>query len=247
MKRPDGGAGEGFGHVEDWVFDLDNTLYPAECDLFAEIDTRMTDFVSRFLQMERSEARTLQKSYYAKYGTTLSGLMQVHNLDPAEFLHYVHEIDLSPLPDLPDLRTAIAALPGRKFIYTNGSRRHAERVTEKMGLAHLFHDSFGIVEAAYRPKPHLDAYQAFCQLHRVKPEGAIFFEDLARNLKPAKSLGFTTVLVHSDKDWSHEPIEARPAGAGDAFGDDGPGHIDYVTGDLAGFLNTAVSSLTVKK
>lgn len=174
MKRPDGGKGEGFGHVEDWVFDLDNTLYPAECDLFAEIDTRMTDFVSRFLQMERTDARVLQKSYYAKYGTTLSGLMQVHKLDPAEFLHYVHEIDLSPLPDLPDLRTAIASLPGRKFIYTNGSRRHAERVTEKMGLAHLFHDSFGIVEAAFRPKPHLDAYQAFCQLHRVKPEGAIF-------------------------------------------------------------------------
>lgn len=245
-----GGGGEGaagFGHVQDWVFDLDNTLYPAECDLFAEIDTRMTDFVSRYLQLEREAARKLQKSYYAQYGTTLSGLMQVHKLDPAEFLHYVHEIDLSPLPDLPNLRTALAALPGRKFVYTNGSRRHAERVTEKMGIAHLFHDSFGIEEAAYRPKPHLDAYQTFCKLHQVRPDGAIFFEDLARNLKPAKSLGFTTVLVHSEKDWSHEPIEARPAGAGDAFGDDGPGHIDYVTGDLAGFLDTAVSSLTVKK
>lgn len=228
-------------HVQDWVFDLDNTLYPAECDLFAEIDTRMTRFVSETLGLDRAAARIVQKDYYARYGTTLSGLMQVHGLDPSEFLHYVHEIDLSPLPDLPDLRSAIAALPGRKFIYTNGSRRHAERVTEKMGLAHLFHDSFGIEDAAYTPKPHLQSYQAFCSLHQVRPDGAVFFEDLARNLKPAKSMGFTTVLVHSDKDWSHEPIEARPAARGDgAFGDDAEQHIDYVTGDLTGFLNSAL-------
>ena len=226
-------------HVADWVFDLDNTLYPATCDLFAEIDTRMTDFVARLTGLERSEARKLQKHYYATYGTTLSGLMTEHGLDPAEFLHYVHEIDLSPLPDLPHLRSAIAALPGRKFIYTNGPRRHAERVTEKMGLAHLFTDSFGIEESAFTPKPHRSAYETFCKLHKVVPQGAAFFEDLARNLLPAKSLGFTTVLVHSEKDWSHEPIEARPAGAGDVFGGDGSDHIDYITGDLAGFLVTA--------
>jgi len=233
-------------HVADWVFDLDNTLYPAECDLFAEIDTRMTDFVARFTGLERTEARKLQKHYYATYGTTLSGLMTEHALDPAEFLHYVHEIDLSPLPDLPQLRAAIAALPGRKFIYTTGPRRHAERVTEKMGLAHLFNASFGIEESAYTPKPNLPAYQSFCRIHQVEPQGAAFFEDLARNLLPAKSLGFTTVLVHSAKDWSHEPIEARPAGAGDVFGGDGSGHIDYITGDLAGFLDEAVPRPALK-
>lgn len=229
------------GHVTDWVFDLDNTLYPAECDLFAEIDTRMTDFVARLTGLEHPEARKLQKHYYATYGTTLSGLMTEHGLAPEEFLHYVHEIDLSPLPDLPALRSAIAALPGRKFIYTNGPRRHAERVTEKMGLAHLFTDSFGIEESAFTPKPHLSAYETFCRLHSVTPGKAIFFEDLARNLLPAKSLGFTTVLVHSEKDWSHEPIEARPAGAGDVFGGDGESHIDYITGDLAGFLDSALA------
>ena len=233
-------------HVTDWVFDLDNTLYPATCDLFAEIDTRMTDFVARLTGLERTEARKLQKHYYATYGTTLSGLMIEHGLDPAEFLHYVHEIDLSPLPDLPHLRAAIAALPGRRFIYTNGPRRHAERVIEKMGLAHLFNDSFGIEESAYTPKPHLPAYQSFCRIHKVEPLGAAFFEDLARNLLPAKSLGFTTVLVQSAKDWSHEPIEARPAGAGDVFGGDVNGHIDYITGDLAGFLDQAVPRLTDK-
>lgn len=227
-------------HVTDWVFDLDNTLYPAECDLFAEIDTRMTDFVARLTGFERAEARNLQKHYYATYGTTLSGLMKEHGLDPADFLSYVHEIDLSPLPDLPLLRAAIAALPGRKFVYTNGSRRHAERVTDKMGLTHLFDGAFGIEDSAYTPKPHLSAYETFCRTHAVTPGRAIFFEDLARNLLPAKSLGFTTVLVHSDKDWSHEPIEARPAGAGDAFGGDGSQHIDYITGDLAAFLGSAL-------
>lgn len=246
MKIKPPGAPD-LGHVTDWVFDLDNTLYPAECDLFAEIDTRMTDFVSRLTGLPREEARKLQKHYYATYGTTLAGLMTEHGLDPADFLHYVHEIDLSPLPDLPSLRAAIAALPGRKFIYTNGPRRHAERVTEKMGLDHLFNASFGIEDSAYTPKPNLAAYQSFCRIHKVAPGEAAFFEDLARNLLPAKSLGFTTILVHSTKDWSHEPIEARPAGAGDQFGGDGPGHIDYITGDLAGFLRSATDLTPTKK
>ncbi|MEM6666978.1 MAG: pyrimidine 5'-nucleotidase, partial [Pseudomonadota bacterium] len=122
-------------HVEDWVFDLDNTLYPAECDLFAEIDARMTDFVARFLRVDHHDARTLQKQYYAAHGTTLKGLMTLHGMQPDDFLHHVHEIDLSPLPISTDLRSAIAALPGRKFVYTNGSRRHARRVTEHMQLA----------------------------------------------------------------------------------------------------------------
>ena len=232
-----------FGHVTDWVFDLDNTLYPAECDLFAEIDTRMTDFVSRLLELPPLEARKVQKHYYATYGTTLSGLMKVHKIDPADFLHHVHDIDLSPLPDLPVLRQAISALPGRKFVYTNGSRRHAERVVGKMGLEDLFHGSFGIEDADYTPKPHQTSYDRFCALHDVAPRKAIFFEDLARNLLPAKDMGFTTVLVHSEKDWSHEPIEARPANLDDLLGDDGPDHIDYVTGDLAAFLEAAIETL----
>jgi putative hydrolase of the HAD superfamily len=237
IERP---APPALGHVTDWVFDLDNTLYPAECDLFAEIDQRMTDFVARLTGLDPVRARELQKHYYAKYGTTLSGLMTEHALDPADFLHFVHEIDLSPLPDLPDLRQAIANLPGRRFIYTNGPRLHAERVIEKMGLAHLFDASFGIEDGAYTPKPHLTAYQAFCRTNRVDPNSAAFFEDLVRNLVPAKALGFTTVLVHSSKDWSHEPLEARPASAPSGQGGDGAGHIDYITGDLAGFLSSAV-------
>ena len=215
-----------------WVFDLDNTLYPAECDLFAEIDQRMTDFVARFLHLERAEARAIQKAYYAEHGTTLKGLMSLHGMAPEEFLHHVHEIDLSPLPKLPNLAQAIRALPGRKFVYTNGSRRHAERVTNHMGLGDAFDGQFAIEDSAYAPKPDPQSYALFCNRFSIAPNRAVFFEDLLRNLVPAHALGFKTVLVHSEKDWSHEPSSARPAGSGD----DLPSEIDYVTGDLTGFL-----------
>jgi putative hydrolase of the HAD superfamily len=215
-----------------WVFDLDNTLYPAECDLFAEIDQRMTDFVARFLRLPREEARAVQKSYYAEHGTTLNGLMSMHGMEPDEFLEHVHEIDLSPLPRTPELAQAIAALPGRKFVFTNGSRGHARRVTDYMGLGEVFDGQFGIEDSHFTPKPDLSSYQAFNRVFGVDPEDAVFFEDLARNLAPAHAMGFATVLVQSEKDWSHEPAAARPAG----IGDDLPPHIDYVTRDLTGFL-----------
>ncbi|WP_300396737.1 pyrimidine 5'-nucleotidase [Henriciella sp.] len=222
-----------------WVFDLDNTLYPAECDLFAQIDTKMTDFVARFLRMDRAEARALQKQYYAEHGTTLKGMMTMHGMAPEEFLDHVHEIDLSPLPVKADLCDAIGALPGRKLVYTNGSRRHAERVTEYMELHTVFDGLFGIEDSTYHPKPAQAAYDAFCQHHDVDPARAVFFEDLERNLKPAHAMGFTTVLVGSAKDWSHEPVEARPAGPGDA---DHP-HVDYLTNDLTGFLQGVLRGL----
>lgn len=224
---------DALAHITEWVFDLDNTLYPASCDLFAEIDARMTDFVARFLRIDAVEARRLQKQYYAEHGTTLKGMMTLHGMSPADFLAHVHEVDLSPLPRCEHLQAAIAALPGRKLIYTNGSRRHAERVTKHMGLDHLFDAISGIEDSAYHPKPDLRSYHAFCELHSVEPDGSVFFEDMARNLAPAHDLGFTTVLVQSDIDWSHEPEGARPAGPGDDLGD----YIHYVTGDLTGFLS----------
>ena len=234
MAQPQAGD---LAHVTDWVFDLDNTLYPARCDLFAEIDARMTDFVARFLRVDHVEARALQKQYYAEHGTTLKGMMTLHGMAPAEFLAHVHEIDLSPLPRCELLRGVIAGLPGRKFVYTNGSRRHAERVTAHMGLSDLFDGMSGIEDADYHPKPDQRSYDAFCLAHDVAPERAIFFEDMDRNLKPAHLMGFTTVLVRSDKDWSHEPEGARPAGLGDDLGD----HIHYVTDDLTDFLATCVA------
>ena len=227
---------EGLQDRRIWVFDLDNTLYPAECDLFAEIDQRMTDFVSRFLRLPRDEARAVQKRYYAEHGTTLNGLMSMHGMDPDDFLAHVHEIDLSPLPKTPDLADAIAALPGQKFVYTNGSRGHAERVTNYMGLGHVFDGQFAIEDSRFVPKPNQASYNAFLSTFGLEASNAVFFEDLARNLVPAKEMGFATVLVQSDKDWSHEPASARPAG----IGDDLPPHIDYVTRDLTQFVRAIV-------
>lgn len=216
----------------EWVFDLDNTLYPAACDLFAEIDTRMTEFVAQALSLDTPAARALQKRYYAEHGTTLNGLMTVHGLEPDAFLDYVHDIDLSPVPHAPELRAAIEALPGRKFVYTNGSRGHAARVTEKMGLSGLFHGIHAIEDSRFTPKPKPEAFHAFTDRFGIDAQDGVFFEDLDRNLVTPHAMGFATVLVHSDKDWSHEPEHARPAKAGD----DRAEHIHYETGDLTAFL-----------
>ncbi|OUY01020.1 MAG: pyrimidine 5'-nucleotidase [Hyphomonadaceae bacterium TMED5] len=221
-------------HADQWVFDLDNTLYPAECDLFAQIDVRMTQFVSQALKLPEDEARRLQKQYYAEHGTTLNGMMQIHGVDPAPYLDFVHDIDLTPIPELLDLRDAVRDLPGRKYIFTNGSKKHADRVVTKLGLDGLFDGYFGIEDAGYEPKPRRSAFDKLHARFDIKPQSAVMFEDLSRNLKTAHDLGYTTVLVHSDKDWSHEPEGARPAGAGDAAD-----HIHHLTDCLTTFLKTA--------
>lgn len=221
-------------HVKHWVFDLDNTLYPAECDLFAQIDVRLNQFVADTLSLPLDEARIIQKKYYAEHGTTLNGLMDLHNLDPGPFLDYVHDIDLSPIPPMEGLVTAIAALPGTKYVFTNGSRGHADRVVEKMGLTGLFDGHFGIEDAGYHPKPRRIAFDRLHDMFAINPTDAVMFEDLSRNLKTAHDFGYTTVLVHSEKDWSHEPVSARPASSGNT--DD---HIHFLTDCLTTFLSTA--------
>jgi len=218
----------------DWVFDLDNTLYPASCDLFAQIDVRITQFVADFLNVDKGQARALQKQYYVDHGTTLAGMMYHHDLPPKAFLDFVHDIDHSPLPVSAQLREALLALPGRKFVLTNGSVGHAQGVTKAMQLDDIFDGMFGIEEMDYKPKPHQAAFDKFTTRFDIDPDGAVFFEDLSRNLAPAKEMGFATVLVQSGKDWSHEPEDARPAGIGDAQ----MPFVDHVTGDLTGFLQS---------
>lgn len=189
---------------ETWIFDLDNTLYPAACNLFAQIDVRMGAFISSRFQIDRDEARTLQKSYFRRYGTTLRGLMLEHHLDPAEFLDYVHDIDLSPIAADARLDAALARLAGRKFVFTNGSRRHAERVIAKLGIAARFEDIFDIAAADFLPKPLPEPYQSLVSRHGIAPQGAVMVEDIARNLEPAAAMGMTTVLVPGHKEWQGE-------------------------------------------
>jgi putative hydrolase of the HAD superfamily len=213
-----------------WVFDLDNTLYPASCRLFDQVNQRMTAFVAELLDMELDAARTLQKAYYHEHGTTLRGLMLQHGVDPRDFLAYVHEIDVSPVPPNPELDRALDGLPGRKVIFTNGPTHHAERVVERLGVARHFSGVFDIAAADYRPKPMAETYDAMLRALAVDPHRATMFEDIARNLVPAAALGMTTVLVQDEHPWLPPDQDV------------GPGHeaIHHVTEDLAGWLLAVV-------
>ncbi len=222
-------------HIECWVFDLDNTLYAAECQLFAEIDARMTAYIRDRLAMAHHDARKLQKDYYVRYGTTMAGLMQEHDVEPDHFLDFVHDIDLARIERNPALAVALDALPGRKYIYTNGSVAHAENVAGALGIFDLFHDVFDIKAAAYTPKPHRAPYETFVSRFDISPTQAVMFEDLAQNLETPHAMGMTTVLVCSDAAWlADEPHDKRPA----RIGESAP-HIHHATNDLTEFLSNA--------
>jgi len=219
-------------HIQNWIFDLDNTLYRADANFFSQIDKKMTEYISRYLELDPTAARAIQKDYLAEYGTTLSGLMAVHGLDPAEFLDFVHDVDLSLLTPEPELRTIIKSLPGRKFVFTNGSRGHIENVAGHLGLLDLFDGKFAIEDADYTPKPKRSPFVKFCDTFDIDPKTAIFFEDNLRNLEVPKIMGMATVLVTSDADFSHEPKAARPASTKETAS-----WVDYRTSHLSGWLD----------
>lgn len=219
-----------FAHVRDWVFDLDNTLYPHHVDLFSQIDRNMTSYVATLLGLTREEARAIQKRYYHDHGTTLQGLMIHHGIDPSDFLEKAHAIDYGVLSPDTELGEAIKALPGRKFIFTNGSVRHAEMAARALGILDHFEDIFDIVAAEYVPKPAGATYDKFTALHRVDTRHAAMFEDLPRNLLVPKALGMTTVLL-TPRDEHHEFVDAWEKRT------DADEHIDYATSDLTAFLN----------
>lgn len=229
---------EPLSKIDTWIFDLDNTLYNAGADFFRQIDIKMTHYISRYLALQPDDARMLQKEYLVEYGTSLSGLMAVNGMDPAEFLDYVHDVDLSLLRPDPALRAAIKALPGRKFIYTNGSRGHAKNVGEHLELFDLFDGSFGIEDSHYIPKPKRETYEIFNRVFDIDPSRAMFFEDNARNLAVPHDMGMATLLVTSHADFSHEPETVRPG----AIAQDAK-HIDVVTCDLPGWLSTRMRAL----
>lgn len=224
-----------FAHVTDWVFDLDNTLYPHHSNLFSQIDAKMTGYISELLTLPRDDARKLQKELYKEYGTTLNGLMQRYKVDADDFLEKVHDIDYSWLvPDLV-LGTAIRQLPGRKFIFTNGDRKHAERAARQLGILDHFDDIFDIVAAGLTPKPMRQGYEKFAALHAVTGHKTVMFEDLARNLTVPKALGMTTVLVvPRNFEPTFSEIWERDPGKED--------HVDFVTDDLGGFLSAIVDA-----
>lgn len=224
-----------FEDVTEWVFDLDNTLYPHHTNLFAQIDVKMTDYVSRLLDLPRDEARKVQKDFYREYGTTLRGLMDNHGIDPDDFLEKVHDIDYSHLEPDPALGEAIRKLPGRKLIFTNGDTGHAERVAGQLGILDHFDEIFDIVAADLTPKPASETYDRFIALHRVETHRAVMFEDLARNLIVPKALGMKTVLIVPRN------FEAAFTEIWERDGEDGD-HIDHVTDNLREFLELVIGT-----
>jgi len=213
------------GAVETWVFDLDNTLYPASCRLFDQVQARMTEFIRERLDLTPEGAAVLRRAYFEAHGTTLRGLMTVDRIDPYEFLAFVHDIDLAGVPPDPALATALGRLAGRKIIYTNASTRHAERVLEHLGLAGAFCGIVDIVAAGFEPKPGLAGYRELMRRHGVAPGTALMVEDIARNLAPAARLGMTTAWVRNGLDWA----------AAEADSD----YIHHLIDDLGGFLAAA--------
>ena len=214
--------------IDTWVFDLDNTLYPASCNLFSQVDVRIGAFVSRILGLPADQARAVQKGYLAKYGTTLRGLMVEHRLDPAEYLNFVHDIDVTAIPPDPAMDLALDRLPGRKLVFTNGTVAHAERVLNRLGVQRHFEAVFDIHAADYVPKPEPVVYDQLLRRHAIAPRRAMLFEDIARNLKPAHDLGMTTAWVRVDWAW------AQP-------GDDST-HVHHVIDDLTPWLTRAADA-----
>jgi putative hydrolase of the HAD superfamily len=222
-------AARAFGHVETWVFDLDNTLYPHHLNLWQQVDERIRDYIARYLKITQEEAFRLQKDYYKRYGTSMRGLMAEHGMKPDDFLDFVHQIDHSPLTPNAALGAAIESLPGRKLILTNGTRRHADAVLARLELDRHFDDVFDIVAAELEPKPSPQTYDRFLKAHDIDAAKAAMFEDLARNLAVPHALGMTTVLVVPEhtREVFREGWELE--------GRDAP-HVDHVTDDLVGFL-----------
>ncbi len=211
-------------HVDTWLFDLDNTLYPAGTEFVALIEGRMTDYVARRTGLDRDGAYALQKRYLHEHGTTLAGLMANHGIEPHAFLEEVHDVAIDSLtPDFA-LNRALQALPGRRLIFTNASAAHAERVLAHLGMTELFADVFHLEAADLLPKPQPEAFARMMAAHDVDPHATAFFEDSVKNLAPASDLGMTTVLV------------GRHASA------DASGFVDHRTDDLAGFLARARTS-----
>jgi len=205
-----------------WVFDLDNTLYPEHCNLFARIDVKMKAYISDLLGVDGDEAYKVQKDYFVRFGTTLRGLIEVHGVDPEDFLDFVHDIDLSSLAEDQPLNRALGDIKGSKFVFTNGDTRYAKRVLEKIGIHEQFEGIFDIAAAGHMPKPNEASYNNFVRHFDIDPEKAVMIEDMARNLVPAANLGMTTVWVKTNYQWSSMGYQAE--------------HIDYETSHLVGWL-----------
>ena len=205
-----------------WLFDLDNTLYSGNTKVFDQVDKKMTEYISRKLNLDSEEAKRIQKSYFHEYNTTLNGMIKNHKINAHEFLEFVHDIDLNFLKEDKPLRDEISKIKGKKIIFTNGSKAHANNVTKRIGINNLFDGVFDIVDADFIPKPSKEAYKKIVEKFQIEPQYCIFIEDIARNLKPAYDLGMKTVWIKNNEPWAAEYSDCN--------------FINYKIGDLTNFL-----------
>ncbi len=217
-----------FDHIETWVFDLDNTLYPADCRLFDQVDKRIGLYIAERLNLDADEARKLQKKYFHEHDTTLSGLMIHHDADPDEFLDFVHDIDRSAIKPSQELDDSLHGLPGRKIIFTNGSADHAHKVMARLRVGHHFDEVFDIAAANYIPKPRPEPYDALIERHEIEPARAVLIDDISHNLKPAAARGMTTVWVNTGESWASPKDEAD--------------YLHHVADDLISWLQAVTAS-----
>ena len=223
----------GFSHIETWIFDLDNTLYPASCRLFDQMHVKMGEYVSRLFNVDYAEAKRIQKELFYRHGTTLRGLMVEHGHAPEDFLEYVHDIDYAPVQQDELLLAALNLLPGRKLVFTNGTTAHAARVMDRLGITDAFHGVFDIVDSDHVPKPQRSPYEKFLGQFAVDAQKSAMFEDIARNLEVPHALGMTTVLVTDEE--NHDAQHLNEGNTGE--------HVHHITSDLAVFLDELVRKL----
>ena len=208
--------------IKYWLFDLDNTLYSGDTKVFDQVDKKMSKFISEKLKVSEEEAKKIQKNYFHEYNTTLYGMIKNHDIDANEFLEFVHDVNLDFLKKDEFLGNQINKLNGKKIIFTNGSKAHAANVTGKIGIDKLFDGVFDIVDSDFYPKPSMEPYKKIIENYNIEPEYCIFFEDIARNLKPAHELGMKTVWIKNKEPWAAEYSDAE--------------FINYRTDNLANFL-----------
>ena len=209
-------------NIKYWLFDLDNTLYAGTTKVFDQVDKKMSKFISEKLNLSIEEAKKIQKDYFHEYNTTLNGMIKNHEIDANEFLEFVHDVNLDFLKKDKFLENEIMKLNGKKIIFTNGSRAHAENVTKRIGIDKLFDGIFDIVDSDFIPKPSKESYKKIIENYKIEPQYCIFFEDIARNLKPAHELGMKTVWIKNNEPWAAKFSDST--------------FINYKTDNLAKFL-----------
>ena len=182
--------------INSWIFDLDNTLYPADSGIFHQVHVLMGKFISKYLNIEIKQAQKIQRKYYKKHGTTLKGLMENYKIDPDLFLEEVHRLDYSIIHPNYELKKSLKKINGKKFIFTNANKKHADVVLDRLQISSLFDGIFDIKMANYIPKPEIEPYEKLIETYNINPQRTIMFDDIARNLVPASKIGFTTVWIN---------------------------------------------------